>query len=146
MKNINNDNMDFDDLLEITDQFKPAEAKKSKEQVWAELELMIEKPIKKEAIVRSFQLRHWRVAASIALLISFSTLVVFRFYTKNVVCLAGNQTTAYLPDGSVVQLNASNESAEVGSNLLFDIGILSMISVEFLLIVNIAGGAISNSV
>jgi len=108
MKNINNKNMDFDDLLAITDQFKPAKAKKSKEQVWAELELMMEKPIKKEAVVRNIQFRHWQVAASIALLISFGTLAVFRFYTKNVVCLAGDQTTTYLPDGSLVQLNAKS--------------------------------------
>lgn len=108
MKNVNNNNKDFDDLLAITDQFKPVKAKKSKDEVWAELELMMEKPIKKEAFIRSLQLRQWQVAASIALLISFSTLAVFRFYTKSVVCLAGNQTMAYLPDGSSVQLNAKS--------------------------------------
>jgi transmembrane sensor len=108
MKNENKNNKDFDDLLAITDQFKPSKAKKSKEQVWAELELLIEKPIKKDAVVRSIKFRQLRVAASIALIISFSTLAVFRFYTKNVICLPGNQTTAYLPDGSIVQLNSKS--------------------------------------
>lgn len=105
---VNDKDMDFDDLLAITNQLKPAKAKKSKEQVWAELELMMEKPIQKQAIVRTINMRYLRVAASIALLISFGTLAVFRFYTKNVVCLAGDQTMAYLPDGSVVQLNAKS--------------------------------------
>ena len=105
---VNNKDMDFDDLLAKTNQFKPAIAKKSKEQVWAELELMMDKPIQKEAVIRFINMRHLRVAASIALLISFSLLVVFRFYTKNIICLPGNQTTAYLPDGSMVQLNAKS--------------------------------------
>lgn len=105
---VNNKDMDFDDLLAKTNQFKPANAKKSKEQVWAELELMMEKPIQKEASVRSINMRNLRIAASIALLISFSTLATFRFYTKNVVCLTGNQTMAYLPDGSSVQLNSKS--------------------------------------
>ena len=42
---VNNKDMDLDDLLAKTDRFKPAKAKKSKEQVWAELELIMEKPI-----------------------------------------------------------------------------------------------------
>jgi ferric-dicitrate binding protein FerR (iron transport regulator) len=106
MKDLNN--KDLNDPLEFVKKFKPLQAQRSKEQVWAELELMMEKPIKEEAVIRSFNIRKWSIAASIALLVSFSVLAFLKFYSKNIDCLPGEQRMAYLPDGSTVQLNAKS--------------------------------------
>lgn len=106
MKDVNN--KELNDPLELVKKFKPLPAKKSKEQVWAELELLMAKPIKEEALIKSFNIRKWSIAASIALFVSFSGLAFLKLYTKNVDCLTGEQRIAYLPDGSTVHLNSKS--------------------------------------
>jgi transmembrane sensor len=108
MNDLKNNNKDWNDPLEAIKKFKPMPAKKSKEQVWAELEQMMEQPIKQGATVRSLNIRKWSIAASIALLVSFSILAFLKSYTSKVDCLPGEQKMAYLPDGSSVQLNSKS--------------------------------------
>ncbi|MDA9554983.1 FecR domain-containing protein [Pelobium sp.] len=106
MNNLNK--KDWDDPIDFINQLKPKEAQKSKAQVWAELEQMMDKPLPKTAKVGHLFVQKWSVAASIALLISLTIIAFLRFYTVNVDCLAGEQKMANLPDGSTVQLNAKS--------------------------------------
>ena len=106
MKNLSE--KDLNDPVELIKKMKLMKAQKSKEQVWAELEQMMEHPIEKGAIVKSIKFGQWSIAASIALLVSLSVLAFLKFYTVNVECLPGEQKMAYLPDGSSVQLNAKS--------------------------------------
>lgn len=109
MSNLNKENMENrDEDLDFIKKFKPMEAKKSKAQVWAELEEMMEQPLPQEAKVRTLSFRKWSVAASVAILVSLSGLAVMRFYTKSVTALVGEQAIANLPDGSKVQLNSKS--------------------------------------
>ncbi len=95
------------DPVDLVDILKPVEAKKSKDQVWADLEKMMEQPIQKEAKIKKLDFSVWRIAASILLLLSFTALGM-RFYFKEVNCPPGEQKNATLPDGSTVQLNAKS--------------------------------------
>lgn len=85
--------------------FKPVEAKRSKGEVWADLERLMEHPIK-ETPVYKFNPRKWQLAASIILMIFVSAFLGAKFYTKTVVADFGKQEVAFLPDGSKVKLNA----------------------------------------
>ncbi|TKC00893.1 FecR family protein [Pedobacter cryophilus] len=106
MKNLNS--KDLNDPVALIKKMKPMKAQKSKEQVWAELEQMMEQPVKKGGVIKSINFSKWSIAASIALLVSLSVLAFLKFYTVNVECLPGEQKMAYLPDGSSVQLNAKS--------------------------------------
>jgi ferric-dicitrate binding protein FerR (iron transport regulator) len=96
------------DPIDLINKMKPLTAKKSKAQVWAELEELLEKPVQSQAKVRSIFTYQSKVAASIILIASVGVLAGLRFYTTAVVCLAGEQKSAQLPDGSTVQLNAQS--------------------------------------
>jgi ferric-dicitrate binding protein FerR (iron transport regulator) len=109
MKQLDKENMDNqDDPIDFIKNLKPMEAKKSKAQVWAELEKMMEQPLPQQAKVRTLNLSKWSVAASLVVLVSLAILSVMKFYTKNVAALPGEQSIAYLPDGSKVQLNSTS--------------------------------------
>lgn len=110
MSNLNKENMENrDDALDFIKKLKPMEARKSKVQVWAELEKMMEQPLPEQEKVRNLSLRNWSAAASLVLLVSLTILSVMRFYTKNVVSEGGEQALAYLPDGSKIKLNSKSE-------------------------------------
>lgn len=110
MSNLNKENMENrDDNLDFIKKLKPMEAKKSKDEVWAELEKMMAQPLPQEAKVRTLNFKSWSVAASLMLLVSLAILSVMKFYTKNVVAISGEQALAYLPDGSKVKLNSKSE-------------------------------------
>lgn len=94
--------------IDLINKMKPLTAKKSKAQVWAELEELLEKPVQSQAKVRSIFTYQLKVAASIILIASVGVLAGLRFYTTTVDCLAGEQKSAQLPDGSTVQLNAQS--------------------------------------
>jgi ferric-dicitrate binding protein FerR (iron transport regulator) len=96
------------DPIDLINKMKPLTAKKSKAQVWAELEELLEKPVQSQAKVRSIFTYQLKVAASIILIAILGVLAGLRFYTTAVVCLAGEQKSAQLPDGSTVQLNAQS--------------------------------------
>ena len=96
------------DPIDLINKMKPLPAKKSKAQVWAELEELLEKPVQAPAKVRSIFSFQLKIAASIILIASISILAGLRFYTTTVLCPAGEQKTAQLPDGSTVQLNAQS--------------------------------------
>jgi ferric-dicitrate binding protein FerR (iron transport regulator) len=96
------------DPIDLINKMKPLTAKKSKAQVWAELEELLEKPVQSQAKVRSIFTYQLKVAASIILIASVGVLAGLRFYTTTVDCLAGEQKSAQLPDGSTVQLNAQS--------------------------------------
>jgi len=96
------------DPIDLINKMKPLTAKKSKAQVWAELEELLEKPVQSQAKVRSIFTYQLKVAASIILMASVGVLAGLRFYTTTVDCLAGEQKSAQLPDGSIVQLNAQS--------------------------------------
>jgi ferric-dicitrate binding protein FerR (iron transport regulator) len=94
--------------IDLINKMKPLTAKKSKAQVWAELEELLEKPVQSQAKLRSIFTYQLKVAASIILIAILGVLAGLRFYTTAVVCLAGEQKSAQLPDGSTVQLNAQS--------------------------------------
>lgn len=96
------------DPIDLINKMKPLTAKKSKAQVWAELEELLEKPVQSQAKLRSIFTYQLKVAASIILIAILGVLAGLRFYTTAVVCLAGEQKSAQLPDGSTVQLNAQS--------------------------------------
>lgn len=96
------------DYLGFISKLKPPTAKKSKAIVWAELEQIIEMPLQPQAKIRPIFAQKWAVAASFTLLVLLGGVATLRLYTKTVNCLPGMQQTAYLPDGSVVKLNAQS--------------------------------------
>lgn len=98
-----------DDPLDLIKKFKPMEAKRSKQQVWAELEQMLEQPLPQKAKGISFYSKKWQVAATVALMLLLGGVLGTRLYKKTVVTLPGKQQLAILPDGSEVQLNAQSE-------------------------------------
>jgi ferric-dicitrate binding protein FerR (iron transport regulator) len=110
MKNLDQENTN-QDPLDFIKKLKPMEAKKSKQQVWEELEGMMERPLPQEAKVKKLSFRTWSVAASFALLVSLSILAFMRFYTQKVETITGKQAFAFLPDGSKVRLNAASSVA-----------------------------------
>jgi ferric-dicitrate binding protein FerR (iron transport regulator) len=81
--------------------------KKSKEEVWNNLEQNIMKEDRSPVPVgRLLPGRQWlALAASLVLLLSVTTFI--RFYTINTQCPEGVRTSLQLPDGSTVELNAS---------------------------------------
>jgi transmembrane sensor len=104
------DDKGFDkEPLNLIDKFKPMEAKRSKEDVWAELELMLNKPLKKEGKVIAMNVRKWQVAASLIFALLFASVLGSRFYKKSVISLPGKQELAILPDGSEVHINSTSE-------------------------------------
>lgn len=96
------------DPIDLINNMKPLTPKKSKEQVWAELEGLLEKPVQAPAKVRTIFSDQLKIAASIILIASLGVLAGLRFYTTTINCLPGQQKTAQLPDGSTVQLNAQS--------------------------------------
>lgn len=109
MMNMNKKNNDpIKDPIDLINRLKPMEAKKSKEQVWAEMEILMSKPLPAKGKIWSLNIRKWSMAASITLFVSLSILASLRFYTKTVSCLPGKTEIATLPDGSTVQLNAQS--------------------------------------
>lgn len=95
--------------LNLINKFKPMEAKRSKEEVWAALELMLDKPLKKQSNIISINTRKWQIAASLIFVLVFASVLGSRFYKKTVLALPGKQELAILPDGSEVQLNSKSE-------------------------------------
>lgn len=108
MNNLNNKGLN-DDPLDFIKKLKTVEAKRSKAEVWAELEKMLEQPVQKEGSIRFFNIKTWRVAASIVFIMLLSSFFVARFYKTTIAALPGTQGLAVLPDGSEVQLNAVTE-------------------------------------
>ncbi len=104
MKDMQKNNLK--DPVDLIDWMKPMEAKRSKADVWAELEQMMDQP--KAAKVKSMRFSTWSVAASIAIVLSLSLLATARFYTTTINCEAGLQKAATLPDGSSVVLNSAS--------------------------------------
>jgi transmembrane sensor len=96
------------DPIDLINKMKPLTPKKSKAQVWAELDELLEQPIQAPARVRSIISFQLKIAASIILIASLGVIAGLRFYTTTIVCLSGQQKTAQLPDGSIVQLNAQS--------------------------------------
>jgi transmembrane sensor len=79
---------------------------KNKDQIWMELERKMEmKPVAKVIRINSPWLRV-AVAAVFALLIGATATI--KFYTKTIVVPAGLHSEVYLPDGSLVKLNAQS--------------------------------------
>ncbi len=107
MKNDDKHKNSIPDSLDLIKYLKPMEAAKSKDQVWAELEKVIDnEPVKQQAVISKLFMRKWMVAAGFVLMLSFCALGFLRFYTNNVVCLPGEQLNTLLPDGSLVHLNS----------------------------------------
>ncbi len=83
---------------------------KSKEQVWMELERKIEANDEVEPVAKTIALNSpWlrvAIAAGFALLIGIFALV--KFYTKTIDVPAGLHSEIYLPDKSLVKLNAQS--------------------------------------
>ncbi|MBK0382131.1 FecR domain-containing protein [Pedobacter sp. SD-b] len=98
------------DPLDLIKKLKPMESRKSKQEVWAELELMLQKPAKKTGNVISIFAKKWQIAASIVLLVAACFLGT-KFYSKTVKASPGKQEIAVLPDGSTVHLNSKSEIA-----------------------------------
>lgn len=98
-----------EDPLNLINKFKPMEAKRSKEDVWAELELMLDKPLRKGANVFFMNTRKWQIAASLIFALLFASILGSKFYKKSVTALPGKQELALLPDGSEVHLNSKSE-------------------------------------
>ena len=80
--------------------------KRSKSDVWVEMESQLETPVKGRSISLNFSATHWAVAASIALLIAATSFL--RFYSVDVKTEAGQHLVAQLPDQSTVNLNAQS--------------------------------------
>lgn len=80
--------------------------KRSKSDVWAEMETRLETPVKGRSLSINFSTAHWAVAASIALLIAATSFL--RFYSVDVKTEAGQHLVAQLPDQSTVNLNAQS--------------------------------------
>ncbi len=108
MDSLNNKHLN-DDPLNLINKFKPMDAKRSKEDVWAALELMLEKPLKKQGNVVFMNARKWQIAASLIFALIFASVLGSKFYKKSVRTIAGKQEIAFLPDGSVVHLNSNSE-------------------------------------
>nr|WP_294896319.1 FecR family protein [uncultured Pedobacter sp.] len=98
-----------EDPLDHINKFKPMEAKRSKDEVWAELEKMIEKPLPKKSKVTSFYSKQWQIAASVVFMLLLAGVLGTRLYRKTVSTTPGKQQLAILPDGSEVQLNSQSE-------------------------------------
>lgn len=105
MKHVDEKN-NLNDPVDLIDRMKPMKAQKTKEQVWAELEVMMAQS-PETVKVRRLIPTSWQVAASVAILVCLSVLTA-KFYTKSIYCAAGQQKTAVLPDGSSVALNAKS--------------------------------------
>ncbi|MBC7653090.1 MAG: FecR family protein, partial [Oligoflexus sp.] len=104
-----NDKGFSEDPLNLINKFKPMEAKRSKEDVWADLELMLNKPLRKGGNVFYMSTRKWQIAASFIFALLFASVLGSKFYKKSVIALPGKQGLAILPDGSEVHLNSMSE-------------------------------------
>lgn len=80
--------------------------KRSKSDVWAEMETRLETPVNGRSLTFNFSATHWAVAASIALLIAATSFL--RFYSVDVRTEAGQHLVVELPDRSIVNLNAQS--------------------------------------
>ncbi|OAQ37992.1 hypothetical protein A5893_16625 [Pedobacter psychrophilus] len=98
-----------EDPVNFINKLKPIEAKRSKEAVWSTLELMLDKPLKKQGNVISKNSRKWQIAASLIFVMLFASVFGSKFYKKSVRAIAGKQEIAFLPDGSEVHLNSKSE-------------------------------------
>lgn len=85
---------------------------KSKEDIWNCLETnMAASSIEKQGTNRSKKTMHSWAGMSIAalLIVALGTGLFFRLYTKSVFSPTGEHLTAFLPDGSMVKMNADSE-------------------------------------
>ncbi|MEA3460923.1 MAG: FecR domain-containing protein [Bacteroidota bacterium] len=84
---------------------------KSKDEIWNDLEEQMMKEDRSPVLVQGLLPgRQWlAIAASLVLLLSISAFM--RFYTVKTFCPEGVHTSLQLPDGSVVELNASTHLA-----------------------------------
>jgi transmembrane sensor len=85
---------------------------KSKEEIWNCLEANMHAPsIKPQRSNRSKKMVYsWAgMSVAAALILALGTGLFFRLYTKTVFSAAGEHLTAFLPDGSMVKMNADSE-------------------------------------
>jgi transmembrane sensor len=81
--------------------------RKSKEQIWVELQSKLPASEKNEPVIRTLNWWKLSVAASVILLIG--TGLFARFHAINASSTHGEQFSVVLPDGSEVMLNAASE-------------------------------------
>lgn len=79
---------------------------KSDAEVWAELEKKISAQPAVKTIPLRTQIFRWSVAAVLLILVGLAGIATF--YSKNIETLPGEHLTAFLPDGSKVELNAGS--------------------------------------
>jgi transmembrane sensor len=95
----------FSDPLEMFSRTR-IDWEKSKDQVWAELEKRIESPHVSRTRILFKPWLKLAVAASLTLLVGISVFMLF--YTRTVQVPAGQHSKIYLPDHSLVRLNAQS--------------------------------------
>jgi ferric-dicitrate binding protein FerR (iron transport regulator) len=78
----------------------------SKDEVWASLLVQMNQPKPVSRIVKLYPLFKMTIAASLLLLVGLTGF--FRFYTKTITTPAGQDLTVYLPDSSLIELNAES--------------------------------------
>ncbi|MEI6677188.1 MAG: FecR domain-containing protein [Mariniphaga sp.] len=78
----------------------------SQDMVWANLLVQINQPKPVSRIIRLYPLYRIAIAASLLLLVGLTGF--FRFYTKTISTPAGQHLTVYLPDSSLIELNAES--------------------------------------
>jgi len=78
----------------------------SKDEVWASLLVQMNQPKPVSRIVKLYPLFKMTIAASLLLLVGLTGF--FRFYTKTITTPAGQHLTVYLPDSSLIELNAES--------------------------------------
>lgn len=83
--------------------------KRSKEDVWADLETKIDE--NKPEKGRLIELNWVKMSVAAAILVLLAIPSIMRFYTIRINCPAGNHLSYVLPDGSGVQLNANSSLA-----------------------------------
>ncbi len=81
--------------------------KKTEEEVWAEIEEKLKNFPEKKLRNFYFGPKIISIAASIAVIVGIVSFL--RFYSTTTKTLSGVHQTAYLPDGSTVQMNAESE-------------------------------------
>ena len=93
-----------DDPIGFIGKMQPDKPRKSKEQVWAELESRIEEDLP----VAKIHSMRWKLAAACTILLVGTILLSMRLYTETTITGPGSNESAFLPDGSKVYLNANS--------------------------------------
>ncbi len=78
----------------------------SKDDIWNMMESKLTKQANETGKIRRLTFQKWAIAASIAILLGIGSFL--KFYHVEYSTLAGEQYTAQLPDGSMVELNGQS--------------------------------------